>query len=175
MSGKKKSRDRNFSDLEVDFLLEHVDGRKDIIQSKKSDNVAKKIKKAAWAEIVKELHENPGCQDRTIQQLQTEWKDLKKGGGYMVGQTPSITDMVVKFSSHSSGAVRHCTPRVAKYSNLMWCRTPPYGEQGGAAKNFEFLKVQYLTIASKNYLDSENTEHRKQFFQRYFFCNVQIY
>uniref|UniRef100_A0A915KIC9 Uncharacterized protein n=1 Tax=Romanomermis culicivorax TaxID=13658 RepID=A0A915KIC9_ROMCU len=35
MSGKKKSCDRNFSDFEVNFLLEHVDSWKDIIDSKK--------------------------------------------------------------------------------------------------------------------------------------------
>uniref|UniRef100_A0A915IU34 Regulatory protein zeste n=1 Tax=Romanomermis culicivorax TaxID=13658 RepID=A0A915IU34_ROMCU len=78
MSGTKKSGDRNFSDPEVNFLLEHVDGRKDIIESKKTYNVATKIKITAWTKIIKEFNENSERQDKTIQQLQTEWKDLKK-------------------------------------------------------------------------------------------------
>uniref|UniRef100_A0A915IE20 Regulatory protein zeste n=1 Tax=Romanomermis culicivorax TaxID=13658 RepID=A0A915IE20_ROMCU len=77
MGSKKKSSDHNFFDLEVNFLLEQVVSRKGIIESKRTDNVATKIKKAAWAEIVEEFHENPECQDRTIQQLQTKWKHLK--------------------------------------------------------------------------------------------------
>lgn len=72
------TRDSNFSTTEVNFLVELIKERKNIIEDKKTDNMTSKSRKRAWYEISEEFRKNGDCNERTVEQSKAKWKGLKQ-------------------------------------------------------------------------------------------------
>jgi hypothetical protein len=76
-SDKKSSRVQNFSAEEVEFLVQTVFERLDVLESKKTDAKSLGMKKRAWDEVAHCFLENPCAMNRSREQLIDKWKTLK--------------------------------------------------------------------------------------------------
>ncbi|XP_023302436.2 myb/SANT-like DNA-binding domain-containing protein 4 [Lucilia cuprina] len=76
-NAERTKRSSNFSSKEVKYLIQLVDNRKDIIESKKTDRTASEEKVKAWLEIEEEF--NAVFEDyRSVKVLKTKYENLKK-------------------------------------------------------------------------------------------------
>ncbi|KAM7354510.1 uncharacterized protein ACRADG_006160 [Cochliomyia hominivorax] len=74
---ERNKRSSNFSTKEVKYLIQLVDNRKDIIESKKTDRNTSEEKVKAWVEIEEEF--NAVFEDfRSFKVLKTKYENLKK-------------------------------------------------------------------------------------------------
>lgn len=74
----EKKRNANFSNLEINFLLECVGNHKDVLENKKTDQVKSKAKKRAWQQISEAFEQNIECSSRISSQLEDKWRNLKR-------------------------------------------------------------------------------------------------
>lgn len=74
MASKKSP---NFTELEKKVLIELVDSRKGIIESKQNDGKMISKKNKEWENIGKEFNSRHGVHKRSLTQLKSLWKNLK--------------------------------------------------------------------------------------------------
>ncbi|XP_045929983.1 myb/SANT-like DNA-binding domain-containing protein 3 [Micropterus dolomieu] len=76
MDKGKRQRSKNFSDFER-TLLKQIVSNYPIIENKQHDSATENKKKNAWTSICNEFNSNEKVSNRTLQQLQILWKNLK--------------------------------------------------------------------------------------------------
>lgn len=74
----EKARSANFTPLEIQFLVELVSEKIDVLESKLNDNMSVMRKNKGWEKVHAEFSSNPGCQNRSMDQLKGLWKRLVK-------------------------------------------------------------------------------------------------
>lgn len=72
-----KVKSPNFTELEKETLLELVNSKKSIIESKTNDGKMVGRKNKEWENIGKEFNSRHGVHIRTLTQLKSLWKNLK--------------------------------------------------------------------------------------------------
>lgn len=77
MDKQNEKRAENYSQLEIETLIRHVEKYKHIVESKISYAVSWKEKKETWDKIAVEFNSELGC-SRTATKLKTKWENMKK-------------------------------------------------------------------------------------------------
>lgn len=75
---EKNKRSKNFSDREIDLLLDLVKERKNILENKKTDAVTTRDKENCWKEISNEFNQRSGKFERNWTELRMKYSNLKK-------------------------------------------------------------------------------------------------
>lgn len=74
----KRKRNINFNKREDELLIELIQGKKDIIENKKTDAIMWKEKEKCWDELTAEFNSVGLLVPRSKSQLQLKYKNIKK-------------------------------------------------------------------------------------------------
>lgn len=99
----KTRRSSNFSSKEVQFLLQLVDKKKEIIESKKTDRLTSEEKVKAWLGIEEEYNE-VFSEYRSLKVLKTKYDNLKKNAKRQLPANASHTDLFKTMQSYEQMA-----------------------------------------------------------------------
>lgn len=78
MMKAEKGRSANFSPLEIQFLVELVSKKIDVLENKQNDTASVVKKNSCWDDVHAEFSSNSECQNRTGEQLKGLWRRLVK-------------------------------------------------------------------------------------------------
>lgn len=84
ISADKRGRSQNWSQDEIEFLIECVGSKVGIIENKRTDSMSSKKKNSIWLEFEKKFAENDLCGNRTEAQISAKWKGLKAVGFWLL-------------------------------------------------------------------------------------------
>ena len=71
-------KDSYFTDYEVELLIQLVEPRKGIIESKRNDKVVKVRKEEAWQQLANEVNADPKSVFLTVDRLKKKWFNMKQ-------------------------------------------------------------------------------------------------
>ena len=116
MAGQRKTKKRNFTEVEVETLVGEVEARKEILFGGHGIGITNIKKKNEWQHVAAAVNAVSGT-ERTVPELKKKWSDIKVHFYFLTHSTfiincSNVTGRIVKIVNYRWVQSRGC-PRTA--------------------------------------------------------------